>query len=192
MKKTLSVLFAVIFALSALVSASAIGLVNPDNLKSNVATYMGYDESKIQEFNYVKSTHNLLDYYTVTFKYDGVGYTVGVDAVGIYENFSYSAKKIIVPAVESKACISEASARGYALREAENTASADAIFKTEKFEKKNGVAYYSYDFLSKTAEWNVDVNAYTGAIINVSKTEKNAIVMIFIRLFAKLAALFAF
>ena len=81
MKKTLSVIFAVIFALSALVSASAIGIVDPDNLKGYVATYMGYDENSLQDFSYTKETRNLLDYFTVKFKYDGVSYTIGVDAL---------------------------------------------------------------------------------------------------------------
>ena len=156
MKKTLSVLFAIIFALSALVSASAIGLVNPDNLKSNIASYMGYDESKIQDFNYSKQTQNMLDFYTVTFKYDGVKYTIGVDALGIYEDYSYESNKLIVPKTEKSVSITENEAKGYALKEA-NVISSDAIFKVEKFEKNNGVAYYKYDFLGKTAEWTVDI-----------------------------------
>ena len=77
MKKTLSILFAVIIAMSALVSAGAIGLVNENNLQSNIASYMGYDESKMQDFKAEKITRNALDYYEVTFKYDGVGYHVG-------------------------------------------------------------------------------------------------------------------
>ncbi len=190
MKKTLSVLFAIIFAFSALVSASAIGLVNPDNLKSNIASYMGYDESKIQDFNYSKQTQNMLDFYTVTFKYDGVKYTIGVDALGIYEDYSYESNKLIVPKTEKSVSITENEAKGYALKEAD-VISSDAIFKVEKFEKNNGVAYYKYDFLGKTAEWTVEINAYTGAVANSNHSDKNVIVMFFIRLFAKIALLFA-
>ena len=191
MKKTLSVLFAVIFALSALVSASAIGIVDPDNLQSYVANYMGYEEGSLQDFSYTKETRNLLDFYTVKFKYDNVNYTIGVDALGVFEDYSYNAKKVIVPKSESKVCITEAAAKGYALKEAD-TLSADAIFKSEKFEKKGGTAYYSYNFLSKTAEWNVDINAYSGAVINSTHADQNAFIMIFIRLFAKIMALFSF
>ena len=189
MKKTLSVFFALLFALSAVIGASAIGLVNESTLKSNVASYMGYDESKLQDFNYNKTTQNMLDYYTVTFKYSGVSYTIGVNALGVYDNYSYNAKKVIVPAAAKDICITELEAKGYALKEAD-TSSSDAIFKTEKFAVKNGTPVYSYDFLSKTAEWNIDVNGLTGSIINSSHADKNPIAMIFIRLFAKILAIF--
>ena len=189
MKKTLSVLFAVIFAFSALVGASAIGLVNESTLKSKVASYMGYDESQLQDFSYNKTTQNMLDYYTVTFRYSGVSYTIGVNALGAFDNYSYSANKVIVPAEVKDFCISELEAKGSALKEA-NCSSSDAIFKSEKFAVKDGAPVYSYDFLSKSAEWNVDVNGVTGGIINSSHADKNVIVMFFIRLFAKIAALF--
>ena len=189
MKKTLSVFFALLFALSAVISASAIGVVNESTLKTNIASYMGYDESKLQNFEYTKTTQNFLDYYTVTFKYNGVSYTIGVNAGGMYDNYSYSANKVIVPAAVKDLCITELEAKGYALKEAD-TSSSDAIFKSEKFSIKNGSAVYSYDFLSKTAEWNVDVSGLTGSIINSSHVDKNPIAMIFIRLFAKILAIF--
>ena len=191
MKKTLSILFAVIIAMSALVSAGAIGLVNENNLQSNIASYMGYDESKMQDFKAEKITRNALDYYEVTFKYDGVGYHVGVNALGLVDTYSYNAKKVIIPKAEKNACVSELNAKGYALKEA-NTASSDAIFKAESFSKKDGVCYYYYDFLGTSAEWEVYVNAYTGSIASSSHEDQNAFIMFFIRLFAKIAALFSF
>ena len=190
MKKTLSVVFAVIFAFSAFVSAhAALGLISEDKVKGYVADYMGYDESKMSDYSQSKTTHNFLDYYNVTFKYDGVTFKVGIDAAGIVEEYSYNASKIIVPKKES-GIISEYDAKGYALKEA-SVSSSDAVFKSETFRKSGSVPSYSYNFLSKTAEWNVEVNGYTGSIIKSEHNDQNVIIMFFIRLFAKIAALFA-
>lgn len=188
MKKTLSIVFALIFALSACVCASAINIFTDADLKSMSASFMGFDESKMQDFKSQSETSNFITSYEVTFKYDNVTYKINYSQLGTVTDFEYSANKVIRPK-NSDIYVSPEKAKNAAISEA-GTTSKDAIFKTEKFAIKDGVAYYKYELLSKTAQWNIDIGAISGEVINSNHIDKNAFVMIFIRLFARIGIFF--
>lgn len=204
MKKTLSIIFAILFALSAFVSASAIGvdgtLITADDAKKAAADYLGATPDNFSNYNCSEET---IDYvkvgsiisvtakqYNLSFRYSGVSYKITVDPAGLIRNYSYESKKLLIPKGASDyLTVAEAKAKA---TDAAGVSSDDAIFTSSKFVVENYVNYYQFEFLGKTQQVSAKINASVKSanpVMNVE--EKNAFVMIFIRLFAKIALLFA-
>ena len=205
MKKTLSLILALLTILSVAmcVPASAVGidgtLITADDAKKAAADYLGTTvdnlssyKSEVESVDYVKVGSIIsikADQYKLSFRYNGISYNITVDPVGLIKNFSYESKKLLVPKGAS-GIISEAEAKAKAT-DAAGVSSGDAIFTSSKFVVENYTNYYVFEFLGKTQQVTAKVNASVKSadpIINI--TEKNAFVMIFIRLFAKISLMF--
>ncbi|MBR5111989.1 MAG: hypothetical protein IK097_01025 [Clostridia bacterium] len=206
MKKTLSVLLAIITVLSLAfcIPASAIGidgtLITADDAKQAAADYLGTTPDKFSNYSCSEET---IDYvkvgsiisvtakqYNLSFRYNGVSYKITVDPAGLIRNYSYESKKLLIPKGASD-YLTEAEAKAKAT-DAAGVSSADAIFTSSKFVVEEYVNYYQFEFLGKTQQVSAKINASVKSanpIMNIE--EKNAFVMIFIRLFAKIALIFA-
>ena len=204
MKKTLSIILAVIAVMSLLfcVPASAAGIdgtfITADDAKKAAADYLG---TTVDSLSNLECKEESIEYasvlgisisakqFNLSFRYNGVSYKVTVDPVGVVRNYSYDSNKVIVPKGAS-GYMTEAEAKAKAT-DAAGVSSADAIFTSSKFVVEDYVGYYQFSFLGKTQQVSAKVNASSKSadpVINVEN--KNAIVMFFIRLFAKIAAMF--
>ncbi|MBO4893299.1 MAG: hypothetical protein J5562_00090 [Clostridia bacterium] len=199
MKKTLSLILALVTVFSVMMCMSAPASAYTDaEVKKIAADYIGTSADSLSNYKceVVKVTVVSLggltltaDQYEITFRFNGISYKISVDSAGLIRNYSYESKKLLIPKGES-GLINESEARAKALNAA-GVSSSDAIFTSTKFVVEDYAEYYTYEFLGKTQEVTAKVNASTkNASPEISATEKNAFIMFFTRLFAKISQLF--
>ena len=171
-----------------------------DDAKKAAADYLGASvdslsnyECKTESVDYVKVGSIIsikADQFNLSFRYNGVSYKITVDPAGLIKNYSYDSKKLLIPKGASD-YLTEAEAKAKAT-DAAGVSSGDAIFTSSKFVVENYTNYYVFEFLGKTQQVSAKVNASVkSADPQINVTEKNAFVMIFIRLFAKISLMFA-
>ncbi len=204
MKKTISIILAVIalFSITMSVPAYAVGidgtLIKEEDAKQAAADYIGASVDDLGSYSCTTESiqyASLLsitvtaDQYKLSFRYNGVSYKITVDPVGLIRDYDYNSAKLIIPKGAS-GYVTEAEAKAKAT-DAAGVNSSDAIFTSSKFVVEDYTSYYEFEFLGKTEEVSAKVNATVkSANPDISKDDKGAFIMFFIRLFAKIAALF--
>lgn len=198
MKKVLSLTLAVLTVISMFtISTSALVSVaiTEEEAKTQAAEYVGTTADKLSNYKCTAVETTLVQVlvisvkaydYNMTFRANGTNYTITIDAIGALKNYKYDGNGIKQPKT-SITWASENDALASAL-DAAGVLSSDAYVYSRTFEISDYTAYYKFSFYGKDCDVTVKVYAI-GAITNsdnVAKTEKNAFVIFFLKLFAKI------
>lgn len=197
MKKVISLVLAILTVISMFtICASAISVaITEEEAKQKAAEYVGTTVDKLSNYKCTTIETTLVQVlvvsvkaydYNMTFRANGTNYTITIDAIGALKNYSYAGNGIKLPNAGIK-WASENDALGNALVKA-GVLSSDSYVYSNTFEIVDYTAYYKFSFYGKDCDVTAKVYAL-GAIAdsdNVAKTEKNAFVIFFLKLFAKI------
>lgn len=201
MKKVISLVLAILTVISMFAVITSADLINisagisEEEAKAKAAEYVGTTVDKLSNYQCtaVKSSVSIIGIisgeikdYNMTFRANGTGYTVTVDAAGSLKNYKYDGNGIKKPVCNIK-WSSENDALASALDKA-GVLSSDSYVYSQTFEITDYTAYYKFSFYGKDCDVSAKVYALgaTTDSDNVVKTEKNAFVIFFLKLFAKI------
>lgn len=203
MKKTVSLLLAILTVISLFtMSASAVDVaISEAEAKERAAAYVGTTVDGLKNYSCTARKVTIASVliisvdtyeYDMTFRANGTSYTVTIDPVGLLKNYSYEGNGIKKPVTDIK-WISENDALASALDKA-GVSAGDSYVYSSKFVIEDSEATYRYSFYGKDCDCSAKVSALTGVIYDggLVKTEKNVIVIFFLKLFAKIKNAFGF
>ncbi len=197
MKKVLSLTLAILTVISMFtICTSALTVaITEDEAKEKAAAYVGTTVDKLSGYSCTPVKTTIVEVlgfgvdtydYDMTFRANGVKYTMTVDAVGSLKNYKYDGNGIKKPVTDIK-WASENDALASAL-DAAGVVSSDSYVYSQTFEIKDYTAYYNFSFYGRDCDVTAKVFALTATTDsgNVAKTEKNVIIIFFLKLFAKI------
>lgn len=202
MKKVISLALAVITVFSVMtmgVSALSIG-IEESEAKGKAASYVGTTVDNLKDYSCTPVDTTVASLlvlsvkykdYNMTFKANNTKYTVTIDALGSLKNYSYEGNGVKKPVDYS--CKTENDCLAAAFDKA-GVSSGDAYVYSNTFSISNYEATYNFSFYGKDCDCTAKVNALTGKVIDngLAKTEKNVVIVFFLKLFARIKNAFGF
>ncbi len=151
-------------------SGAASSYIGEKNAKTIALKAAGIAESQAENFTLKTVSENGRKLYKASFRYDGYGYTIDIDAVkGDIVKFSKSALDANATYPEIPQTISEEEAKNIALAFVfpNGAGSAQVQFRKVKLDYEKGQFIYEVEFMASGTEYEFEIAASDGAILDV-------------------------